>query len=85
MSNLSGYRYFTKLDLIDAYLQMEQYVKRCGRYQENRTREPIFLEHELAVSLEPTKRNVVSLATRINGPLEILFPFVVCFKILRQG
>ena len=39
---------------------------------------------ELAVSLEPTKRNVVSLATRIYDPLGILSPFVVCFKMLCQ-
>ena len=39
---------------------------------------------ELAVSLEPTKRNVVSLATRIYGPLGILSPFVVHFEMLCQ-
>ena len=39
---------------------------------------------ELAVSLEPTKRNVVSLATRIYDPLGMLSPFVVRFKMLCQ-
>ena len=39
---------------------------------------------ELAVSLEPTKQNVVSLATRIYDPLGILSLFVVRFKMLCQ-
>ena len=39
---------------------------------------------ELAVSLEPTKQNVVSLATRIYDPLRILSPYVVRFKMLCQ-
>ena len=39
---------------------------------------------ELDVSLEPTKQNVVSLATRIYDPLGMLSPFVVRFKMLCQ-
>ena len=40
--------------------------------------------NEQAISLEPTKRNVISLATTIYDPLGTLSPLVVRFKMLFQ-
>ena len=42
---------------------------------------PIF---QIMQSLEPTKRNVVSLATRFFDPLGIMSPITVRFKLLFQ-
>ena len=39
---------------------------------------------ELAVRLEPTKRNIVSLVGRFYDPIGVLSPVVVSFKILIQ-
>ena len=39
---------------------------------------------ELAVQLEPTKRNIVSMVGRFYDPIGVLSPVVVSFKVLIQ-
>ena len=77
---------YTKTTLGDKQNSPEKILKVLGLQWRSAEDHLVFDIHhisELAVSLEPTKRNV-SFATRINDPLGILSPFVVCFKMLCQ-